>query len=57
MAFSAHADQAELLTWQTRTGAKRTFLTHGDEDTMRQFAAKLAHTRVEMPEPHEVFAL
>ena len=24
--FSAHADQAELLAWQKRTGAKRTFL-------------------------------
>ena len=55
--FSAHADQAELLTWQKQTGAKRTFLVHGDEDTMRQFAAKLANTRVEMPGPNEVFAL
>ena len=55
--FSAHADQAELLAWQKQTGAKRTFLVHGEEDTMRQFAAKLADTRVEMPGPHQVFEL
>ena len=35
--FSAHADQAELLAWQKQTGAKRTFLVHGEDDTMRQF--------------------
>ena len=40
--FSAHADQAELLAWQKQTSAKRTFLVHGEEDTMRQFAAHLA---------------
>ena len=55
--FSAHADQAELLAWQKQTGAKRTFLVHGDEGTMQQFAAKLVDTRVEMPEPHQVFEL
>ena len=49
--FSAHADQAELLAWQKQTGANRTFLVHGEEDTMRQFAALLADTRVEMPGP------
>jgi metallo-beta-lactamase family protein len=55
--FSAHADQAELLAWQKQTAAKRTFLVHGDEGTMQQFAAKLVDTRVEMPEPHQVFEL
>ena len=55
--FSAHADQAELLAWQKQTGAKRTFLVHGEEDTMKQFAAKLANTRVEMPGPNQVFEL
>jgi metallo-beta-lactamase family protein len=55
--FSAHADQAELLAWQKQIGAKRTFLVHGDEDVMRQFAARLADTRVEMPAPHQVFEL
>jgi metallo-beta-lactamase family protein len=53
--FSAHADQAELLAWQKQTSAKRTFLVHGEEDTMRQFGAHLADTRVEMPEPNQVF--
>ena len=55
--FSAHADQAELLAWQAQTGAKRTFLVHGEEDTMLQFAAHLVDTRVEMPAPHQVFEL
>ena len=55
--FSAHADQAELLAWQKQTGAKRTFLVHGEEDTMRQFAEQLAGTRVEMPEPNQIFEL
>ena len=55
--FSAHADQAELLAWQKQTGAKRTFLVHGEEGTMKQFAAKLPGTRVELPAPHQVFEL
>ena len=55
--FSAHADQAELLAWQRQTGAKRTFLVHGEEGTMKQFAAKLPDTRVELPAPHQVFEL
>jgi metallo-beta-lactamase family protein len=53
--FSAHADQADLLAWQKQTGAKRTFLVHGEEDTMRKFAAHLTDTRVEMPKPNQVF--
>jgi metallo-beta-lactamase family protein len=55
--FSAHADQAELLSWQKQTSAKRTFLVHGEEDIMRQFASHLVGTNVEMPEPHQVFEL
>ena len=55
--FSAHADQAELLAWQKQTGAKRTFLVHGEDDTMKQFAARLTDTRVEMPGPNQVFEL
>ena len=43
--FSAHADQAELLAWHAQTGAKRTFLVHGEEEAMRQFAAKSHRTR------------
>ncbi len=55
--FSAHADQAELLAWQKQTGAKRTFLVHGEEDAMRQFAARLADTQTEMPGPNQEFVL
>lgn len=55
--FSAHADEAELLTWQKQTSAKRTFLVHGEEDIMRQFAAHLSDTRVEMPGPNQAFDL
>jgi metallo-beta-lactamase family protein len=55
--FSAHADQAELLAWRQQTGAKRTFLVHGDEAVMKQFAARLANSGVEMPGPNQVFDL
>ena len=55
--FSAHADQAELLAWQEQTGAKRTFLVHGEEGIMRQFAAHLANTHIEMPGPDQFFEL
>ena len=47
--FSAHADQAELLAWRQRTNAWRTFLVHGEEEVMRQFALKLQETEVTMP--------
>jgi metallo-beta-lactamase family protein len=55
--FSGHADQAELLAWQARTGAKRTFLVHGDEAVMQQFAGRLKATQVEMPAPHQAYDL
>jgi metallo-beta-lactamase family protein len=55
--FSAHADEAELLTWQKQTCAKRTFLVHGEDDTMKQFAAHLSDTHVEMPGPNQAFDL
>ena len=55
--FSAHADQAELLAWQKQTHAGRTFLVHGEEETMQHFAAKLAGTQVEMPAIGQAFDL
>lgn len=56
--FSAHADQAELLAWHRRIGdPKRTFLVHGEEETMHRFSALLKNNRVEMPAPHQVFEL
>jgi metallo-beta-lactamase family protein len=55
--FSAHADQAALLTWHKATQAGRTFLVHGEEGSMQQFASKLSGTRVEMPKLNEAFDL
>jgi metallo-beta-lactamase family protein len=55
--FSAHADQAELLAWHGHAGADLTFLVHGEEETMSQFATRLAGTRVEMPELNREFAI
>lgn len=56
--FSAHADQAELLAWHKKIGnPKRTFLVHGEQETMRQFAGKLNGAEVVMPALHESFTL
>ncbi len=55
--FSAHADQAELLAWQKQTGAKRTFLVHGEQDSMSRFAACLGDTHVEIPAQNQSFEL
>jgi metallo-beta-lactamase family protein len=55
--FSAHADQPELLAWHRKIGPKRTFLVHGEEDTMRKFATLLRDTEVELPELGQRFAL
>jgi metallo-beta-lactamase family protein len=54
--FSAHADQSQLLAWHRQTGAARTFLVHGEEQTMGTFAA-LVGGRVDMPELGQVFEL
>lgn len=54
--FSAHADQAELLRWHQQIGnPERTFLVHGEQETMRHFAGLLTNTRVEMPQRHQEF--
>jgi metallo-beta-lactamase family protein len=55
--FSAHADQQQLLAWHEQTGAARTFLVHGEETTMRSFAACLGNRSVDMPELHQVYEL
>lgn len=56
--FSAHADQAELLAWHGHTGnPAKTFLVHGEEDSMQTFAKKLKNTHVEMPMLHQIFEL
>ena len=55
--FSAHADQPALLAWHKATQAGRTFLVHGEDGSMEQFAARLTGTRVEMPKLGEAFDL
>jgi len=56
--FSAHADQAELLTWHQQTGnPTTTFLVHGEEESMHAFAKKLKNTQVEMPVLHQEYIL
>ncbi len=56
--FSAHADQAELLAWHRKIdNPKRTFLVHGEKETMQTFAGLLDNTEVEMPAIGESFAL
>jgi metallo-beta-lactamase family protein len=56
--FSAHADQAELLAWHRKLRRPtRTFLVHGEEDSMRMFATLLPDTEVEMPRLGQRFPL
>lgn len=56
--FSAHADQAELLAWHKQTGnPERTFLVHGEEEVMRQFAARLEGSEIVMPALNEIFTI
>ena len=56
--FSAHADQAELLEWHRQAGTpRRTFLVHGEEDSMAAFAEVLKNTRIDMPQKGESFTL
>jgi metallo-beta-lactamase family protein len=54
--FSAHADQVELLSWHDviECGGK-TFLVHGEAETMRRFAERLPVGRVEMPATHQSY--
>lgn len=47
--FSAHADRDELIAWHQRVAPRRTFLVHGEEAVMTQFARRLDNTQVEMP--------
>lgn len=55
--FSAHADRDELLAWHRHSHAPRTFLVHGEEAVMQQFASKLENTQVEMPASGQVYEL
>jgi len=56
--FSAHADQAELLAWHAKLDRPaRTFLVHGEEETMATFAKLLRDTEVEMPKLGQRYSL
>ena len=56
--FSAHAGQDELLQWHRRCGdPERTFLVHGEKDSMTAFSKLLNKTQVEMPSLHQAFEL
>jgi metallo-beta-lactamase family protein len=55
--FSAHADRDELLAWHALAAPKRTFLVHGEDDTMHRFAESLHDTDVELPVLHQQFDL
>ena len=56
--FSAHADQAELLAWHNKiAGPARTFLVHGEEQAMNQFAMLLKNVRVDMPALNQIFEI
>lgn len=55
--FSAHADQAELLAWQSRIAGKKLIaLVHGEQSAMQAFAAKLGG-KVVMPKRNQEIAL
>ena len=55
--FSAHAGRSELLSWHEQTGAARTFLVHGEEESMQDFAKALTKTKVEMPSEGQEYKL
>jgi metallo-beta-lactamase family protein len=56
--FSAHADKDELLTWYQQTGKpERTFLVHGEEESMQHFARLIGADAVEMPRLGQVFTI
>jgi metallo-beta-lactamase family protein len=59
-AFSAHADQRELLAWQEAAGARNTFLVHGEPARGMQALADMLAARgrdVVMPSMGEAYAL
>jgi metallo-beta-lactamase family protein len=55
--FSAHADADELLAWHRAIAPERTFLVHGEQGAMDEFATHLEKTQIVMPRLGESFAL
>ncbi|RUM37091.1 MAG: MBL fold metallo-hydrolase [Desulfobulbus sp.] len=56
--FSAHADQEDLLAWHAQTGdPEKTFLVHGELESMEIFAGLLKNTTIEIPKLHQAFEI
>ncbi len=55
--FSAHAGCNDLPAWHRPMAPTKTFLVHGEEEAMRQFASHLENTQVEMPNRDQQFEL
>jgi len=56
--FSAHAGQDELLAWHQATGKpQKTFLVHGEVDSMKTFAPLLQDTEVCIAKRGQVYEL
>jgi metallo-beta-lactamase family protein len=55
--FSAHADQAELMSWHALTEAGLTILVHGETEAMEAIASRIGRARVLMPGLHETVEL
>lgn len=55
--FSAHADADELVAWHERVRPKRTFLVHGEEESMRALGARLKGAEVIQPDAGTAFDL
>jgi metallo-beta-lactamase family protein len=54
--FSAHADQQELLAWHRQIKAQKTFLVHGELESM-QVISKLLSGNVDIPNRNAEFEL
>ncbi len=55
--FSAHADCDELAAWHHSVSPGRTFLVHGEERVMREFARRLGDAGIEQPSRNDVVEL
>jgi metallo-beta-lactamase family protein len=54
--FSAHADKQELLDWYGNAHTGTTYLVHGEQASMENFAGELSGT-VRIPKLHQKFGL
>jgi metallo-beta-lactamase family protein len=55
--LSAHADRDELLSWHRAVDPERTFLVHGEEKVMEEFAKLLDTDQVTMPSLGDSYSL